>query len=72
MHDLRHSFGTLSVTLNQNITLRQKLLGHASSKTTERYSHADLDPLRAAVEQIGEAIEGFGGDKSRKKKNLKP
>jgi len=56
LHDLRHSFGTLSVSLNQNPAIRQKLLGHASASTTERYSHADIDPLRAAVEQIGETI----------------
>ncbi len=59
LHDLRHSFGTLSVTLNQNPTVRQKLLGHASAVTTERYSHVDVDPLREAVEQIGETIKGL-------------
>jgi len=59
-HDLRHSFGALSVTLNQNPTIRQKLLGHASAATTERYSHADIDPMRAAVEEIGESIRSRG------------
>ena len=68
-HDLRHSFGALSVTLNQNPAVRQKLLGHASAATTERYSHADIDPLRAAVEQIGEAIAPSGG-KLKKRSDL--
>jgi len=60
LHDLRHSFGTLSVTLNQNPTVRQKLLGHASAASTARYSHVDQDPQKAAVEEIGKTITKIG------------
>ena len=34
-----------------------KLLGHASSITTERYAHIANNPLRQANETIGEQID---------------
>lgn len=56
-HDLRHSFGALSTTLGQHPVVLSKLLGHASPQTTLNvYSHADLNPRRKAVEEIGAAL----------------
>lgn len=49
IHDLRHSFA--SALVNQGIPIYdvQKLLGHQSVKTTERYSHLSPDRLRQSA-----------------------
>jgi site-specific recombinase XerD len=36
-----------------SLPLIGKLLGHASTQTTQRYAHLSDDPLRAAAEAIG-------------------
>lgn len=53
IHDLRHSFASFAIADGASIYMVSKLLGHASSRTTERYSHLSNDPLQAAVAQIG-------------------
>lgn len=49
IHDLRHSFA--SALVNQGVPIYdvQKLLGHQSVKTTERYSHLAPERLRASA-----------------------
>ncbi|WP_245316114.1 hypothetical protein [Mesorhizobium wenxiniae] len=39
-----------------------KLLGHAQSRTTERYAHLEADPLRKASNAIGKRISEAMGD----------
>lgn len=48
-HVLRHSFASHLVRHNVNIVRVQKLLGHASLKTTSIYTHATIDELSEAV-----------------------
>jgi len=48
-HVLRHSFASHLVRHNVNIVRVQKLLGHASLKTTSIYTHATMDELSEAV-----------------------
>lgn len=48
-HVLRHSFASHLVRHNVNIVRVQKLLGHASLKTTSIYTHATLEELSEAV-----------------------
>lgn len=48
-HVLRHSFASHLVRNNVNIVRVQKLLGHASLKTTSIYTHASMDELSEAV-----------------------
>ncbi|MCO1603185.1 tyrosine-type recombinase/integrase [Desulfosporosinus nitroreducens] len=48
-HVLRHSFASHLVRNNVNIVRVQKLLGHASLKTTSIYTHATMDELAEAV-----------------------
>ena len=57
IHDLRHSFASVGVSLNLGLPKIGKLLGHSQAETTNRYAHLATDPARQAAEQIGAAIE---------------
>ena len=65
IHDLRHSFASFAVADKQSLFMVGKLLGHASTRTTERYAHLADDPLQDAVAAIGDrlipaVVEGGG------------
>ena len=49
IHDLRHSFASALVNHGVPIYDVQKLLGHQSIKTTERYSHLSPERLRESA-----------------------
>ena len=51
-HILRHSFASYLVKKDTHVAVIQKLLGHASVKTTSVYLHVNQDDLQAAVNQI--------------------
>ena len=51
IHDLRHSFASALVNANVSLYDVQKLLGHASIKTTMRYSHLSSEKLLQSVAQ---------------------
>lgn len=52
-HDLRHSFASLLVQAGVQLYTAGLLLGHASTKTTQRYAHLADEHLRDAVRKIG-------------------
>ncbi|WP_175851924.1 tyrosine-type recombinase/integrase [Burkholderia cepacia] len=56
IHDIRHSFASLLVMSGTPLYTVQRLLGHASASTTERYAHLASDHLRSSVETIGQLI----------------
>lgn len=56
LHDLRHSFASVGAGSGMGLPIIGKLLGHASTATTQRYAHLDADPLRRASDAIGAAI----------------
>lgn len=65
IHDLRHSFASFAIADKQSLFMVGKLLGHASTRTTERYAHLADDPMQDAVAAIGDrlmptALEGGG------------
>lgn len=49
VHDLRHSFASFLVNAGCSLYEVQKLLGHSSSKMTQRYSHLSQPSLLRAV-----------------------
>lgn len=53
VHDLRHSFASFAIADGASLFLVGKLLGHASTRTTERYAHLAGDPLQDAVAAVG-------------------
>jgi integrase len=62
MHDLRHSFASVTVAGNNSLFLLGKILGHAKASTTEKYAHLMLDPVRAVADQASKRLaDSLGG-----------
>jgi len=64
LHDLRHTHASTGVALNQSLFIIGKVLGHKKARTTEKYAHLELDPVRAAADQtaqrVASAMKGGG------------
>lgn len=52
VHDLRHSFASFALADGVSLAMIGKALGHANSRSTERYAHLSDDPLRALSEGV--------------------
>lgn len=50
MHTLRHRYGTQAYKESHNLIAVQRLLGHTSVATTQRYIQPPLDDMRRAME----------------------
>ncbi|ESQ75979.1 hypothetical protein ABAC402_05920 [Asticcacaulis sp. AC402] len=61
LHDMRHSFASFAVADGASLFLVSKLLGHANTRTTERYAHLSSDPLQEAVDKIGKRLSVTNG-----------
>ncbi|WP_269757810.1 tyrosine-type recombinase/integrase [Aureimonas altamirensis] len=51
-HDTRHTAATRLVRATGNLRMVQRLLGHTSVTTTQRYTHVSHDDLRAGMELV--------------------
>lgn len=56
IHDLRHTHASVGAAEGLGLPIIGKLLGHNQPRTTHRYAHLDLNPLRRASDQIGSII----------------
>lgn len=56
LHDLRHSFASFAIANGENIVVIADVLGHASTRMTERYLHLRDDHLNALSERTGQRI----------------
>jgi integrase len=61
IHDLRHTYASLAAGQSLGLPVIGKLLGHSQAATTHRYAHLDADPIRRAVNIIGERASGIMG-----------
>lgn len=50
-HDTRHTAGS-RITRKAGIAVAQKLLGHTEIATTRRYSHVNMEDVKAAMEAV--------------------
>lgn len=57
LHDLRHTHASIGAMAGFGLPIVGKLLGHASSMTTQRYAHIADDPARRASDVIGLSLE---------------
>lgn len=53
-HSLRHSFATHLLELEVDIRYIQEMLGHASSKTTEIYTHVSVQSIQRIKNPLDE------------------
>ena len=51
-HALRHSFNTHLAELGVSQEIRMQLIGHASKKVNDRYTHVQLATRKAAIEKL--------------------
>jgi integrase len=72
MHDCRHSFASVAVGAGLGLPIIGALLGHQQARTTERYSHLQDDPLRAATDAIGGLIAGMMNGKAAEVVEIDP
>ncbi len=56
IHDLRHNFASHAVAEGHSLYLTGKVLGHAQTHTTERYSHVARSPIHAVAESTSSRI----------------
>jgi len=52
LHSFRHTFNQRLLELGLNYMDRQKLLAHSSSRTTQDYTHTDLELTRRYIEKL--------------------
>jgi site-specific recombinase XerD len=57
LHDLRHSLASLLVSGGASLPMIGAMLGHSQVQTTQRYAHLYDEPLRAAANHVGNAID---------------
>lgn len=55
-HDCRHAFASFLINNGRSLYEVQKILGHASITTTQRYSHLSQDSLIAAANEVTRAV----------------
>jgi len=63
LHDLRHQFASFLVNDGRTLYEVQQILGHSSSKVTERYAHLSTRTLQEAAGSAAARLNG-GGRKS--------
>jgi len=67
LHDLRHSFASMGAARGDSLMVIGALLGHKTSKSTERYAHMADSPVKRAAERIsGEIAELLGEANARR------
>lgn len=59
-YDLRHSFGAAGAGKGLSLLLIGRLLGHTVPRTTQRYAHLGDDPLKEALDKIGDHYGDVG------------
>jgi integrase len=63
VHDLRHSYASFAIADGASLHLVGKLLGHANTRSTERYAHIDRSMTRDAAASIAAKImPGVGAE----------
>lgn len=62
LHDLRHSFASVTVSNGASLPIIGKLLGHRETATTAKYAHLFDDPVRAAADATANQLAAWLDD----------
>jgi site-specific recombinase XerD len=65
VHDLRHSYASVTVAGGDSLFILGKILGHTKASTTEKYAHLHLDPVRQVADRTSRKIaDALAGKRS--------
>ena len=56
IHDLRHTYASRALALDESLSMIGKLLGHLGKESTARYAHLARETERAAASRVGASI----------------
>ena len=56
IHDLKHTFCSWQAAMGTSLQVIAKTVGHADIRSTERYSHLQIDSLRESINRATRAI----------------
>lgn len=59
LHDLRHSFASVSALGGDSLLLTRDLLGHKNIATTQRYAHLGDSPVKTAADRAAGSISAW-------------
>ncbi len=62
LHDLRHSFASFAITNGESIYMISAVLGHSTTRMTERYLHLRDEDVRGVAERTTQRIIGGSDD----------
>jgi integrase len=62
LHDLRHSFASFAITNGESIYMISAVLGHSTTRITERYLHLRDEDVRGVAQRTTQRIIGGSGD----------
>ena len=59
LHDLRHSYASVAVSIGEELRTVASLLGHADLITTMGYAHLATAPIAEAAKRVAKRIDGI-------------
>lgn len=70
LHDLRHTFATIALSLGYGLDQIGAVLGHSSGKITSRYAHRMIEPTRKLINETVKEMRRLAEDSGKEKKEV--